>query len=139
MRDEVTTWLKENNFEVGILVKKWKFSTLAIIEASEAIYDKIHVGGEKIKQIKIGWRIRSIAQAIDSRQDIQEIKDLKSAHQIIQGLKEDLKSQQDMYQRNYSSLNQAKRAQIKVLRERIRELERPWYSKVWRKHKGYIS
>ena len=139
MRNEVTVWLNKNNFEVGNMVRRWRFSTLAIIESAESIYDKIHVGGEKIKQIKIGWRIRSIAQAIDNRQDIQEIKDLKSAHQIIQDLKEKLKQQKSMDRRNHNALRLQKEGQIKILREEIEKLRRPWYSKIWRKNKGFIS
>ncbi len=133
MRDEVTAWLKRNDFEIGNLVRKWKFSTLAIIEAAEAVYDKIHVRGEKIKQIKIGWRIRSIAQAIDNRQDIQEIKDLKSAHQIIRDLKGQLESQKNMYQRNYNSQKYVYEDRIKILQDKIERLTQPWHLKAWRK------
>ena len=136
MRDEVEAWLADNKFNVGLMATKWNFPAMAIIEASETIYNKVYVEGEVIKPIKVGWRIRSIAQAIANRQDIQETKDLKSAHQLIKELREELEVQRRIDKSNSKTLKEAYEKKAAGLEERIKDLERSSVSKVWAKMRG---
>jgi hypothetical protein len=91
MRDEVNKWLRENKYSIGLLVSKWKLSTMSLVEAAESLYDKVHVEGEQIKRIMIGHRLRQLATLIDKRADTQEVKDIKTAHETIKQLKEHIK------------------------------------------------
>jgi len=85
MREETIQWLKEKNYPIAVLPSKWKMPMESIAAAAEIAYDRIQAG-QKIKDIQIGWLIRSIAQSINNLDKLDEIRNMTTIYDEVDRL-----------------------------------------------------
>lgn len=111
MDHKVEEWLQGYGLPIERLPKKWQLPTMAVIEAADSIYNKTK-NGYKVKPIRIGWEIRGIASLIANTVDIEEVRNIQTAHETILSIKEELSTAIETQEELSAEIEQLKTPKI---------------------------